>query len=96
MYVCIHTHTHTHTHYIWIIHSLIDGTFMLLPTQRDFLGCSDSKESACDAGDLGREHSLEKGMANPLQYSCLKNFMVRGVWQAKVHGDSKTRTRLSD
>ena len=87
---------YTHTHYIWIIHSLIDGTFMLLPTHRDFLGCSDSKESACDAGDLGWEHSLEKGMANLLQYSCMKKFMDRGAWQANVQGVSKTRTPLSN
>ena len=28
-----------------------------------FLGGSDSKESACSAGDLGWKDSLEKGMA---------------------------------
>ena len=27
---------------------------------------------------------------NPLQYSCLKNFMVREVWQAIVHGVAKS------
>ena len=39
-----------------------------LPQIRDFPGCSDSKESACNAGDpgwesLSWEHPLEKGMA---------------------------------
>ena len=29
----------------------------------DFLGGSDGKESTCNAGDLGQEDALEKGMA---------------------------------
>ena len=32
---------------------------------------------------------------NPLQYSCLENFMDRGAWWAIVHRVSKSRTRLS-
>ena len=32
------------------------------------------------------EDSLEKGMGNPLQYSCLENSMDRRAWQATVHG----------
>ena len=35
---------------------------------------------------LGREDPLEKGMATPLQYSCLENPMDRGPWWAAVHG----------
>ena len=36
---------------------------------------------------LGQEGPLEKGMANPPQYSCLENPMDRGAWQAIiVHG----------
>ena len=31
---------------------------------------------------------------NPLQYSCLENPMDRGVWQAAVHGVTKSQTRL--
>ena len=34
--------------------------------------------------DLGR--SPEEGNGNLLQYSCLKNPMDRGAWQATVHG----------
>ena len=38
---------------------------------------SDSKESACNAGDPGSIPGLgrspEKGNGNPLQYSCLEN-----------------------
>ena len=36
------------------------------------------------------------GTGNPLQYSCLENFMDRGAWQATVHGVAKSQTRLSD
>ena len=42
---------------------------------------SDSKESACSAGDLdsipGSGRSPGEGNGNPLQYSCLKSFMDR-------------------
>ena len=42
-----------------------------------FPGASDSKESACNAGDLGLiprlGRSPEGGHDNPLQYSCLEN-----------------------
>ena len=34
----------------------------------------------------GWEDPLEKGMATPLQYSCLENPMDRGPWWAAVHG----------
>ena len=42
-----------------------------------FPGGSDSKESACNAGDLdsipGLGRSPGRGHGNPLQYSCLEN-----------------------
>ena len=45
-----------------------------------FTSGSDSKESACKAGDLGSipgsGRSPEEGNGNPLQYSCLENPMV--------------------
>ena len=37
-----------------------------------------------------------EGNGNPLQYSCLKNPMDGGAWQAAVHGVAKSQTRLSD
>ena len=43
--------------------------------------------------ELGR--SLEKENGNPLQYSCLKNSMDKGTWQAKVHGVPKSQIILS-
>ena len=53
-----------------------------------------SKESACNAGDLGSIPVLGRcpggGNSNPLQYSCLENPMNRGVWWASVHGVAKS------
>ena len=55
-----------------------------------FPGGSDSKESACKAGDggsvPGAGRSPGDGNGYPLQYSCLENSMDRGAWWATVHG----------
>ena len=55
-----------------------------------FPGGSDSKESACNAGDPssipGSRRSLGEGNDNPLQYSCLESSMDRGAWRATMHG----------
>ena len=59
-----------------------------------FSGGSDSKESACNAGDpglipgSGRSSGKENGY--PLQYSCLENSMNRGTWWATVLEVSKS------
>ena len=37
----------------------------------------------------GSRRSLGLGNGNPLQCSCLGNFMGRGAWQAMVHGGHK-------
>ena len=54
---------------------------------------SDSKESACDAGDLGSipgwGRSPGEGNGYPLRYSCLGNPMNREAWLATVHGVAK-------
>ena len=42
----------------------------------------------------GRSPGEENGY--PLQYSCLESPMIRGTWQATVHGVAKRWTRLSD
>ena len=64
------------------------------------MGSSNSKESACEAGDLGliprSGRSPGGGHGNPLQCSCWENPMDRGAWRATVHGVTKSRTRLSD
>ena len=63
-----------------------------------FLGGSDGKESACNAGDPslipGSGRPPGGGHGNPLQYSCLENPMDRGAWQAAVPGVVKSQTRL--
>ena len=50
---------------------------------------SDSKESACNAGDLGLTPGLGRapggGHGNPLQCSYLENPLDRGAWWATVH-----------
>ena len=52
-----------------------------------FPGGSVVKNSPGDAGMIsGSERSLGEGNGNPLQYSCLENFMDRRAWQAIVLG----------
>ena len=64
-----------------------------------FPGGSGSKESACNAGDLGSIPGLGRSPGgrhgNPLQYSCLQNPMDRGAWWATVYGVTKSQTGLS-
>ena len=53
-----------------------------------FPGGSDSKESACNAGDAGSTpwsgRSPGEGNGNPFQDSCLENPMDSGAWQDTV------------
>ena len=57
-----------------------------------FPGGSESKESACKAGDLGSipgsRRSIGEVKDNLLPYSC----MDRGAWRAVVHGVAKSQT----
>ena len=61
-----------------------------------FLGGSDSKGSACDAGDcgliFGSGRSPGEGNGNSLQYYYLENSTDRGAWWATVHGVAKSQT----
>ena len=56
-------------------------------------GSDGKKKPAWDAGDQGSIPGLGRfpgeGNSNPLQYSCLENFMDRGAWHATVHGVCK-------
>ena len=65
-----------------------------------FPGGSDSKVFACNAEDPGSipesGRSPREGNGNPLQYSCLENFMDRGAWWDTVHGVAKSQTQLRD
>ena len=51
------------------------------------------QETACCAGNVGSipgsGRSPGEGNGNPLQYSCLRNPMNGGAWQATVHGVAK-------
>ena len=59
-----------------------------------FPGGSDSKESACNAGDLGSIPGLgrspEGGPGNPLHSLAWRITMDRGAWQATVHEIAKS------
>ena len=63
----------------------------MLPTPvfLGFPGGSDSKECACNVGDLGSIPGLGRssggGHSNPLQCSCLENRIDRAAWWAMVH-----------
>ena len=52
--------------------------------------------NAGDTRDLGLSPGLGrspgKGNGNPLQYSCLKNSMDKGAWQATVHRIAESDT----
>ena len=61
-----------------------------------FPGGSDSKDSACNAGDVGSipgsGRSSGKGNGNPLQDFGLENSKDRRAWQATIHGVAKSQT----
>ena len=59
-------------------------------------GGSEVEASACNAGDPGSipgsRRSLGEGNGNPFQYSCLKDLIDRGAWQATVCGVARVGT----
>ena len=63
-------------------------------------GGSDSKESACKAGNLtstpGSGWSPGEGNGYSLQCSCLENSMNREAWWVIVHEMAKSQTWLSE
>ena len=59
------------------------------------------KNLPVNAGDLrdvgsipGSGRSPGVGNGNPLQYSCLENFLDRGAWRVTEHRVAKCQTRL--
>ena len=75
-------------------------TLDFLKTSWRFPGGSDGNESAYIEGDSGSIPGLGRspgeGNGNPLQYSCLENFMDRGAWWATVQGVAKSQTQVSN
>ena len=69
-----------------------DVHFLLIP------GGSDSKESACSAGNLGSipgwGRSPREGNSDPLQYSCLENPMDRGACRLQSMGSQRVEHDL--
>ena len=63
---------------------------------KGFPGGSDSKESACNAGNPGcipgLAGSLGEGNGYPFQYSCLENLMDRRAWWATAHSVATSQT----
>ena len=75
------------------------GFFMHFSFDGKFPESSVSKESACNAGDLGSVPGSGRfpgeGNGNPLRYSCLENPMDRVAWQATVHGVERVGHNLA-
>ena len=67
------------------------------PAFLGFPGGSDSKESACSAGDLGWEDPLEEGMATHSSVLAWKMPMDRGAVAGlhRVHGVTESQTQQS-
>ena len=71
----------------------VDWTRVVLAVKSLPASVGDAREVSSIPGS-GR--SPEDGNGNPLQYSCLENFMDRGAWWAIVHEVTKSWTRLRD
>ena len=83
----------------FIFFFLIIFLFML---RKGFRGVSVVKNLPTDARDArhmgsipGSGRSPGEGNGNPLQYSCLENFMDKGAWRATVHGVAKSQKWLN-
>ena len=66
---------------------------IFFPCLRGFPGSSVIKNLPANAGDMGSVAGLGRSPGerngNPLQYSCLGNYMDRGTWQDIVHNVPK-------
>ena len=72
----------------------------LIAINTGFPGDSDSKQSTCNAGDLGSipglGRSLGEGMAVHSSILAWRIPVDRRAWWATVHGVTKSQTRLHD
>ena len=80
--------------------TIIIHNHLLVILTISFPGGSVVKNPHASAGDLGLIFGSGRfpgeGNGNPLQYSCLKNSMDRGAWQATVMGSQKSWTQLNN
>ena len=67
--------------------------YLYLSLSRGFLGGSNGKESAYNAGDMGSilgwEYPLEEGMTTHSSILAWRIPMDRGAWRAIIHGVAK-------
>ena len=88
----------TFTFFLGELDSICSQTFLKLRWGHEaYTHCgSDSKESACSAGDPGlipgSRRSPGEGNGNPLQYPCLENSIDWGAWLATDHGVAESDT----
>ena len=85
-HVCI---SRAHPTSLSVFRFLLLSSFLLLLARLGFPGGSVVKNPPANAGEVGDAgsipglgRSLGGGNGNPLQYSCLRNAMDRGAWQA--------------
>ena len=76
--------------YIFNIYKIFMHNYYVSEVTLGFSDGTDSKKSACNAGDPGSipgsGRSPEEGNGYSCQYSCLENSMDREVWQAAKSG----------
>ena len=81
------------------VHILYQFYFTRASKSEGFPGGASRKNLPASGGDIrdkdlipGSGRSPEGGHGNPLENSCLKNPMDRGVWQATVHRVAQSQT----
>ena len=90
-WVWLHGCTYTQT--FLAVHTIVLwSSWVVLVVKNPIANVRDVRDTGLSSG-LGRSFGAELG--NPLQYSCLKNHMDRGVWQATAHWVIKSRTWLN-
>ena len=79
-----------------LFYYFLDSAYKPHQASQGALELKNMPASTEDIGEVGSISGLGRSPGgrhgNPLQYSCLENFMDRGVWQATVHGVPKSQT----
>ena len=80
-----------------MIHAVTMYFYLDSPSMRGFPHSSVSKESTCNAGDLGSIPELGRSPEeeNGLQYSCLENPHGQRSPEASIHGVARVRDDLA-